>query len=353
MPREIGWSIEANLLYQIKQLLKRIQGIVSSNASSGGDVPTFPTITQNGKFIAGGYGQIQAVFANNYLRYMIYLPQLNKRYPDVNRSYKCFSDFIQPGTFVDSTSHTVSDLEMVWGASGTLTLSATSGFTNITFSDLMYVMIGTGTFSLSSAGTNQTINFPELIAIQATLGISSTGTNVSLNFPKLEAVTGVINQSSGALSSVYFPELIYCLGFTDSTSAPITTYNFPKLRQISLGANFAISGTKSSLTSILLPSIEYFSGTLTLPTVSPQLTTFTFGSSLKFFNSNFVTTSNSLNQASVDNILISLAALDGTNGTIVYQNRTITITGGSASPSTAGYNAYNILLGRGCTLMTN
>jgi hypothetical protein len=61
-----------------------------------------------------------------------------------------------------------------------------------------------------------------------------------------------------------------------------------------------------------------------------------------------------LDQASVNGILVSLAALDGTNGTTAYSSKTINISGGtSASPNGAGSTAKTTLQARGCTVTTN
>jgi len=58
-------------------------------------------------------------------------------------------------------------------------------------------------------------------------------------------------------------------------------------------------------------------------------------------------------QTSVDNLLVALAALDGTNGTILYENHTVTITGTSSAPSATGLAAKTTLQNRGCTVTTN
>ena len=61
-----------------------------------------------------------------------------------------------------------------------------------------------------------------------------------------------------------------------------------------------------------------------------------------------------LNQASVDSILVSLAALDGTNGTTAYSSKTILLNGGTSSaPSATGLAAKATLQARSCTVTTN
>jgi hypothetical protein len=69
MPREIGWSNEANLLYSIKQLLKKIQGsIYSSNRSTGIDVTPY-IITNNGVGEANRFQRDGPVFRTGRTRH--------------------------------------------------------------------------------------------------------------------------------------------------------------------------------------------------------------------------------------------------------------------------------------------
>jgi len=171
--------------------------------------------------------------------------------------------------------------------------------------------------------------------------------------PSLKVINSVLANSNVALQTLILPELLYGR-FTDSTNSAIQSVNLPKVKYL---GSLTLTGTKNFLTSIQLPVIEYC-GTITFPTVSVSLSTFTFGSSLKFYGNNnttgnFITTSNALNQASVDNILISLANLDGTNGTTAFSTRTVTVTGTSATPSAAGLVAKATLVSRGCTVTTN
>jgi len=68
---------------------------------------------------------------------------------------------------------------------------------------------------------------------------------------------------------------------------------------------------------------------------------------------NIIITSACLCQSSVDDILIRLACLDGTNGTIPFCGRTVCITGGSSTPSAAGITARTTLIARGNTVCVN
>lgn len=236
-----------------------------------------------------------------------------------------------------------------------LALTAASNFSiptaiNKVFFPSLKHILGQSNFGFTTTGIGlNEISMPELEYIDLTITIPNMSTLTSFALPKLKI--GGITNSNLFLTTLSLPEVTQ-LSYTDSNTTPTTSYNFPKLKIL---RSLNITGTKNSLTTISLPVVEWV-GSISFPTSAPALTSFTFGSSLKgygSFTTNFVTTSNSLNQASVDNILISLAKLDGTNGTALLSGRTITITGSSATPSAAGLIAKATLVSRACTVTTN
>lgn len=389
--REIGWSQESYLLYQIKQLLSRGGGggsstpVVETYATysafpvtgtagvfyvdsttgvsyvwNGADYvallqginPNFPTVVQNGKFITSTSLQnILPVLPSAYFQLLVSAPYINKTYPDTSVTYKAFRDLILTGSQSDptATTHTVSNYELLF-ITANISHTIGSGFTTITYSDLKYIMGSpiSSSVGITTSLTTSRIDFPELIACLCTL-IIATGASGPLvfNVPKLEYIQN-INFTTPALSEIFFPECLQINNLITGNQVG-NLYSFPKLK---VAGTLNFNGT-TSVVSILLPSIEFITGTITMPSTATSLTNFTFGSSLKWCNSNFVTTSNVLNQASVDNILISLAALDGSGSTIAYSGRTVTITGGAATPSAAGLAAKATLVARGCTVTTN
>lgn len=387
MPREIGWSQESNLLYQIKQLLSRASGGGGSSTpavetyatysafpvtgtagafyidgSSGNEyvwdgtkyiyvqsrlspAPSFP-YTPSITFNLGPEARFSALtYERNYNTLWSY-PIVQKQYPDPSLNAIVYTIPNSFGTFyTGQTSVSMNNI-----VAGTIpTFPTTTNLTSITFRDLKYIFASGSTATLSN--TLASLSFPELLFLAPGITFAGTPALTTLSFPKLEVIGGTFTNNILAITSFSFPELLEMSSFAD-TSTAITSYSFPKLK-VSGGIN--LTGTKSSLTSITFPAIEYING-ITFPTTSAALATFTFGSTLKAFGTttgNFVTTSNSLNQASVDNILIRLAALDGTNGTILFSSRTVTITGTSATPSAAGLAAKATLQARGCTVTTN
>ena len=108
-----------------------------------------------------------------------------------------------------------------------------------------------------------------------------------------------------------------------------------------------------ALTSVSVPALEFIGNGVLLTSNTAKLTTFQRPATLKQVNGNVNITSAALHQTSVDSILVRLAALDGTNGTVAFSNRTVTITGTSAAPSNAGLAAKATLVARGCTVTHN
>lgn len=261
--------------------------------------------------------------------------------------------------------------------------SGANSLTSIAFPTLKYA----SGFNIGSYTYLATISAPELIQAD---GIQLNGlfSLQSLNFPKLTTCT-----SSGISISAYSPFSISTLNFSALTAArfnvngsycgipSISTTKFPALRSFSLNGNNA-----SDFVSVDLPGvIEIGNGglsynaynsaftTLNLPNIVTvksgyisfngcySLTSVTFGTvgTLKSFELNGSNPSISfqncsLNQTSVDNILITLASLDGTNGTTASYSGQLYLNGGSnASPSGTGYAAISVLQSRGWYVGTN
>ena len=53
-PRQIGWSNESNLLWQISKQLEKLNGVVAASSVSGGNIPNVPEYTDNANAIANG-----------------------------------------------------------------------------------------------------------------------------------------------------------------------------------------------------------------------------------------------------------------------------------------------------------
>lgn len=192
----------------------------------------------------------------------------------------------------------------------------------------------------------------------------------SLSMPALQYVGGRFTSNFALLTTLSMPALLAINGQFDSNMSSITTVSMPLLSYV--GSN--LSPTFANATSFDFSSLQYCSSsismsaatvtTLSFPALisvgqifsitAANLVTFSIGSTLKSIGSNFTMTGMKLDQASVDGILVSLAALDGTNGTTAYSSKTVNLSGGtSAAPSATGLTAKATLQARSCTVTTN
>lgn len=282
-------------------------------------------------------------------------------------------------------------------------LSSLLALTSINFPALTYVGQG---FSLQSLTVCTSASFPSLTTVISSFSIQGPGGLTSIDFPKLKTVTGTFQLTNYPITSMIFPSLTVCNSdFTPNTLSALTSMDFPVLTMVfgafapwgmnaltsmnfpalkttryefnprsmniitsmsfpalnTIGNYFAISAMPS-LTSFSMPSIvrigiNVTSGTtFSMTSGTAALTTFQLPSTLLQVGNgggNVVITSAALNQTSVDSILVRLAALDGTNGTSLFSNRTVTITGTSSTPSATGLAAKATLVARGCTVTTN
>lgn len=291
----------------------------------------------------------------------------------------------------------------------TSSISLPANVTSVNFPALVYAASG---FSIPS--TVSTFSAPELVqsaAVQVSgtntvltsvslpklkyLGVNGSGNNIylisnpnltTIDFPLLEACygSGGIAISSAALTTLNLPSLKYIRGGNSIVSAALTSLSFPALETVSNGTftitnsnlplvtsfsapalkdlfgntntNASLSVSVGSQFAVSLPAIERI-GVLQTGGNAIQIqgatVQFSMGSSLKLVNGNVDASSGALNQVSVDNILVCLAALDGTNGTTAYSSRTITMAGSNAAPSSTGAAAKATLIARGCTVTTN
>lgn len=192
-----------------------------------------------------------------------------------------------------------------------------------------------------------TFSFPNLVYVNGNCG-SSCNSLVTMSYPALQYVNGAFNPVGTSLTTLSAPNLLTVGGNFAPNMALCTTFTFTNLTKV-IG-NY--TPTFAALTTMSLPAIVSLGGTVTV--TAANLVNFSFGSILKSVGSNVTMTGMALNQASVDGILVSLAALDGTGGTTAYSSKTVNLSGGTSStPSATGLAAKATLVGRSCTVTTN
>lgn len=192
----------------------------------------------------------------------------------------------------------------------------------------------------------------------------------TLSMPLLQYIGGVMNSTFNALTTWSFPALTTINANFGAISSGATTLSMPVLSMVNgafaitfagvtsidfsglqyIGQSFVLSA--ATLTTLSLPAL--ITVTTTFQITAANLVTFSIGNTLKKIGGNFTMTGMKLNQASVDGILVSLAALDGTGGSTAYSGFTVNLSGGTSSaPGATGLTAKATLQGRGCTVTTN
>jgi len=258
-------------------------------------------------------------------------------------------------------------------------------------SSLALIDAATTTNYVVSNPPETTIDFSMLLVVNGTItatysnattvnlsNLQSVGIDFMLNFPvatglAMDSLTNVIGQfglqlnigtsfSAANLANVggFFP---YFGGLTSLSLPALATSTanlggiFPSLTTLSLPALVSITGNFGgnypSLTSISLPAITTITTDIS-PTISTSLTSFSLNAGLLLVGGDVILSGSGLDQASVDGVLVSLAALNGAGGTTSYDGHTVDLSGGTAAtPSATGLAAKATLVGRGNTVITN
>lgn len=226
---------------------------------------------------------------------------------------------------------------------------------NLTFFNWNYNGSAT-TFNLNAThigqiqqfAANHTYNLPNCTHYWNTSFPQFSAANVTFNAPNLVFLNATLSFNNVVTYNLNSLEFVSALSFANNTNA-ITTFNSNTLKYISS----SLSVASNDFTSLTLNALEIVGGSISLAPFSGAnlFTTFSFNN-IKEVVGNFTTSSGiGLNQTSVDHILVKLAALDGTNGTATYSNKTVTVYG--ATPSATGLAAKATLVARGCTVTTN
>jgi hypothetical protein len=213
--------------------------------------------------------------------------------------------------FIGNPNFTTVSLPNLVACGGVNFSSVLSSLTSLDLSSLRFTQgFGDGLYSFNSGMQVPTLSFPSLTTMTNNINISESGAGiVSLSLPSLASVGGTT----------------ISITFLDPST---TGLNLNSLELIPSVSTFTI--TMTGLTSFGLPALRVINNS---------------GITMNF--------NTSLNQTSVDNILIRLAALDGTLNTTNFTSGTVNIAGSNAAPSGAGYAAVATLTGRGVTVSTN
>lgn len=223
------------------------------------------------------------------------------------------------------TSLGMSDLR---GVTGAFSVTANS-LTSLSFPELAFVggnMSASGTLIAS-------ISFPSLL-YSGNLNIVNNSVIQQFNFPSLRLVGGQVQLgNSPVATSVELPVLEVVRGNLTLTNLPlVTSISLPMLR-FAAGSTLAIEFS-NALTSVSLPSLVAVSSLRI--TGNPSLTSVTLNANIRVISGNFDVFGCALPVANIDALLQTLAALDGTNGTIAFgSGRSANLSGGTNAAPTS------------------
>lgn len=247
----------------------------------------------------------------------------------------------------------------------TLTVNNLGGFlsgANVTFA-AEYEALTSVSFPQLSAMPGDTVldfsNAPtlETVDISALRTVSSLALNTLPEFTTLDC--GVLTQVGAQLAFVTLP-LVTALDLSAlvraGADAGVEFNDLALLESIDFSlvevCGDVLIEECPELTAFTLPQIKRLGGLEFAGDVG-SLVTVTLGAGLLLVNNEIDLAAAPLNQASVDNVLVRLAALDGTGGTTSYDNHTIDLSGSCAIPSATGLTAKGVLEGRGNTVTVN
>ncbi len=128
--------------------------------------------------------------------------------------------------------------------------------------------------------------------------------------------------------------------------------SLPLLKYVGYNINIELQPVSGGVQTLNLPLLETMGGGNTTFNI-PNLQQFSLPNLKYVGGCAYVYFGTALNEASVDSILASFAALDGTNGTTSWNCGTLILTGSNSAPSAAGLASVAILQGRGIGVSTN
>jgi hypothetical protein len=202
-----------------------------------------------------------------------------------------------------------------------------------------------------------TLSFPDLVGVRNDFyfGFSASDTIEEFVSDSLVVIGGNYQVSSNAALTTNSQAALVVIG------GNYYVYDNPALETNSQDALTTIGGNyevydNAALVSLTLPAIESMGGAISMIVnvgTMALLTTFTLGSGLLLVGGNVTINQPPLAEASVNNTLVRLAALDGTGGTTLYTGFIVDVSGNCAPPSATGLAARLTLIAASNTVSVN
>jgi hypothetical protein len=258
-----------------------------------------------------------------------------------------------PSTMAALTSLSLPQLTTVGGAFSPSTMAALTSFS------LPQLTTVGGTFNPSTMAALTGFSLPQLTTVGGGFQPSTMAALTGFSVPQLTTVGGNFQPSTlSSLTSISMPQLATIGGNLSSTTmASLRSLDLPQLTRI--GGTIAMTTASiPALSGYSLPAITGIGSIITITPTSGNFSGLFFGTGLRNAGGNVTITNQRLVLPSVENILIRLAALDGTAGTTVYgAGRTVNLSGGTSAgvaalgPAASGARAT--LLARTVTVTMN
>lgn len=197
-----------------------------------------------------------------------------------------------------------------------------------------------------NCGQLTTLSLPKLTRTTVNGGLDfNSSALVTLDLPNLENIGSFFSMNMPALETLTLPKLKTVGSITWNTNL-LLYVNMPVLEYVA--GNFIVNAAEGY--SITLPELTRIDGALTIH--AELVLIFTFPK-IKHIGGN-VTIDASLNSSYVTDILVRLSLLDGTNGTTLFENKTVNLRFfGNEPPDPPGEDAILVLTSRGCTVTTS
>ena len=268
--------------------------------------------------------------------------------------------------WLENVNYTVTDTTLsgitfnnLYGVRRDFTITSQNALTGLNLP--LLTMVG-GAFSPSNMGALTSFSAPQLTTVGGAFNPTTMAALTGFSVPQLTTVGQSFNPISlTGVTGIALPQLTTVGGsFFPQSMLSLRSIEVPSLRTI--GSSIDMSNTPQvavpRLTGFSLPAITGIGGNINIIPTGLNFSGLFFGTGLRNVNGNLTVTGQALSLASVENILVRLAALDGTSGTTIYGGgRSVALQGGTSAGSgvlTPTASAARIVLtGRSVTVTLN
>ena len=237
---------------------------------------------------------------------------------------------------------------------------AINGCINLTSVSLASVTFASSPIVITKCKNLASLNVSNIISVQGNINLSQLPRLSTINFAELlyifnttAALTidgSYVGETTTVLGQVLFPKLIAVSSGISVNNTICTSITFPALQSVSGLLTFT---GNPSLTSLTFPVLRTCAG-LTVST-SPSLTNIQLGNAdgtglIEVYGNVSIATTGNLTQDCINLLAMSLAYLDGQNGTSKFTGRTISLKTTNRLATGPGTDHYKLVTTLGNTI---